>query len=155
MKKVLVCLLAVSLILLLTACGGGKAKNVDLNALAGELTGGSAFTADISGFSLAQNIAEMTFGFSAEQVVSCQYYYNNGSNEELLVAQAADADSASALEEMCQTRVELQKSTLVNYNPDAIPRLDSAVIEKSGNYVVYVVCADSAAAKTVVDKYFQ
>lgn len=155
MKRIVICLLAVSMILLLASCGGGKAKNVDLNALTGELTGSGAFTADISGFSLDPNITAMTFGFAAEDLKSCQYYYNNGSSEELLVAEAADADTASRLEELCKNRVELQKSALANYNPDAIPRLDSAVIEKSGSYLVYVVSADSAAVKTVVDKYFK
>lgn len=153
MKKLIVCLLALCLILLLTACGGGKAKEVDLDALAAELAGSSAFTMDISGYALAQNIAEMTFSLDSGALKSCQYYYNNGSNEELLLAQTADEAAAETLEQACLNRVELQKSALVNYNPDAIPRLDNAVVVRSGSYVIYVVAEDGAAAKTIVDKY--
>ena len=155
MKKLIACLLALCLVFLLAACGGGKDKTVDLQALAADLAASSAFTMDISQYALDASIAAPTYGYDEADVKICQYYYNNGSNEEVLLVQASDSAAADKIEQCCHSRVELQKAALEAYNPDAIPRLDGAVVAKSGDYVVFVVANDNAAAKTVVDKYVQ
>ena len=154
MKKIMLCLLVLCLMLTLTACGGDKGKEVDLNALTTELTGSGAFTMDISQFAM-NALAAPTYGFDAAKTKSCSYFYDNGSNEELLVVEATDGAAAEEIEQCCQQRVELQKAALENYNPDAIPRLDSAVLVRSGNYVVFVVSSDSAAVKAIVDSHLQ
>ena len=155
MKKIIGCLLAICMIFLLTACGGGKDTAVDLNALATELAGSAAFTENIGGYAVDAKLAGPTYGFDAGSVKSCLYYYNSTSNEELLAVEANDADAAGTVEQCCRSRIEMQKAALAAYNPDAIPRLDSALVVRSGNYVVFVVAQDSGAAKTVVDKYLK
>ncbi len=153
MKKTIACLLALCLILTLTACGGGKKTEVDLDALASELTASTAFTMDMGQYAMQGELAAPTYGYEAADVTNVKFYYNNGTAEEIFLAQASGEDAAASLEQLCKDRVANQQTVLASYNPDAIPRLQSAVIVRSGVYVVLVVANDSAAAKTVVDKY--
>ena len=153
MKRIAICLLTLLLVLLLTACGGGK--EVDLDALAGELTSSAAFTMDMTQFQASDSAIAGTYGLADGQVTKSLMYYNTGTAEEIFLAQAADSKNADAVEQLCASRVEAQTAWMQNYVPEAVPRLENAVIEKSGDYVVLVVANDSAAAKSIVDSYLK
>lgn len=153
MKRAAICLLTLILVLLLTACGGGK--DVDLDALAADLTASAAFTMDMSQFQAGDSAIAGTYGFEEGQVTKSLMYYNTGTAEEIFLAQAKDGEAADAVEELCRTRVEAQTAWMQSYVPEAVPRLENAVIEKSGSYVALVVANDSAAAKSIVDKYMK
>lgn len=156
MKRIIACLLAVCMMLLLTACGSDESgdSGVDLEALAGELTESAAFTMEMSQYQVNAAVASGTYGYDDSEVKSCMMYYNGAAGEEIYLAQAADGDAADHLAALCKTRVENQELSLQNYVPEAIPRLENAVIETSGEYVVFVVADDSAAARAIVDRYF-
>jgi len=36
-----------------------------------------------------------------------------------------------------------------------MPKLDDAIVKQDGNYVFYIVTADSSKAQTVLDKYMK
>ena len=124
-----------------------------LLVLAGELAASSAFTMDISQYAMNAELAGPTYGFDAADVEKSVFYFISGTGEEIFLAKAASEDAAAKLEGLCADRVTAQKASLENYAPDAIPRLDSAITVRQGQYVIFVVANDSAAAKTVVDKY--
>lgn len=151
MKKLAICLLTLIMVLLLTACGGGK--DVDLDALAGELTSSAAFTMDMTQFQASDSAAAGTYGFDAAEVTRSTLYVNTGTAEEIFLAQGKDSKAADHLEELCKSRIEAQTSWMSSYVPEAVPRLENAVLARSGSYVVLVVADDSAAAKTIVNKY--
>ena len=153
MKKAIALILAVCMILVLTACGGGKAKDVDIDALAKELTASGAFTVDMGQYALNADLAAPTYGFDAADVGSSLYYFSSSTGEEIFLAKTSGEDAAAKLEGLCADRVAGQKASLENYAPDAIPRLDSAVTVRQGQYLIFVVANDSAAARTIVDKY--
>lgn len=153
MKKAIALIVAACMLLLLTACGGGKARDVDLDALAKDLAASGAFTMDISQYAMNADLAAPTYGFDAGDVEKSVFYFISGTGEEIFLAKAASEDAAEKLEGLCADRVTAQKASLENYAPDAIPRLDNAVTVRQGLYVVFVVAEDSAAAKTIVDKY--
>ena len=157
MKKIIACLLMICLLLLLTACGGGKEKEtaIDLEALANDLTASAAFTMDMSQYKMNEQLAAPTYGYDGADVESASYYFNNGSAEEIFLAKAKDAKAAEGLEELCKARVQNQITSLQSYIPEAVPRLESAVIARSGSYVVLVVANDGAAAQSIVDGYFK
>ena len=154
LQKLTAGLLALVLALALTACGGGK-KDVDLDALAADLTASGAFTMDMNQFKATEAAAAGTYGFDAAQVAKCALYVNTGTGEEIFLAHAADEKTADAIEQLCKDRVEAQTVWMQNYIPEAVPRLENAVIAKNGAYVVLVVADDSAAAKGIVDKYMK
>lgn len=153
MKRIAICILVVLMIVTLTACGGGK--DVDLDALAGELTASAAFTMDMTQFQASESVIAGTYGFDAGEVTKCSLYVNTGTAEEIFLAQAKDSKAADRLEELCKTRVEAQTTWMQSYVPEAVPRLQNAIIAKSGSYVVMVVADDSAAAKSIVDGYMK
>lgn len=153
MKRIAVCLLTICLMVMLTACGGGKSVEVDLEALAADLVASDAFAMDMSQNLTPSNVAAGTYRYEEKDVVSSIMYYNTGTAEEIFLAKAASADAAKTLVELCQNRVQEQKDWMVNYIPEAVPRLENAVIETVGDYVLMVVADNSAAAQSIVNGY--
>ena len=152
-KRLAVCLLTIALMLCLASCGGDK--DIDLKALGQDLANSTAFSVDMNQFAAADGIAAGVYRFSADEAESSVMYYSGSTGEEMLLAKAKDANAASHLEELCRTRVSDQQSVLQSYVPEAIPRLQNAIIAKSGSYVIFVVANDAAAAQSVVDKYLK
>ena len=153
MKKIVLCLLAVCMLLQLTACGGGK--EVDMDALAAELVASSAFTMDMSQYAPNPTAIAGTYGFDESEVVKSCMYVNTGTAEEIFLAQAADSKAADHLEELCAERIEAQSFWLKSYVPEALPRLDNAIVKRSGNFVLLVVADNADTAKSIVDKYLK
>ncbi len=151
-KQAGLCLLAGLLILCLASCGGGE-KKIDLEALGKDLTASSAFTLDMSQYSVIQEVAASTYRYEAADVETCIMYADPTSGQEIFLAKAASEEAAKQISELCQQRVSDQKAALANYVPEAIPRLDSAILVTKGQYVIFVVANDAAAAQTVVDQY--
>ena len=154
-KKLGVCLLVLALILCLASCGGGKAKDIDIEALAKDLAASAAFTTDMSPYVVAAGVAAGLYRYEPSDVESCVLYANTSTGEEIFVAKAASADAAKNVSALCQQRVSDQKSVLESYVPEAIPRLDSAIVTVSGQTVIFVVADDAAAAQAVVDGYLK
>ena len=153
MKKAIALIVTVCMMLLLTACGGGKTKDVDIDALAKDLAASGAFTMDMGQYVMNADLAAPTYRFDAADVESCQFYFISGTGEEIFLAKATSDDAAAKLEGLCADRVAGQKASLESYAPDAIPRLDNAITVRQGQYVIFVVANDSAAAQAIVDKY--
>ena len=153
MKKLLIILMALAMLAGLCACGGGgEAKEIDLDALAAELTACEAFTDILS--QPADGVAARLYGFEDGDVVKCVMYTGTGATaEEIFLAQAADGAAAAALKTACEQRVENQKLAFRSYAPAEVEKLDNAVIMTSGNYVVLVVSADAAAVRSIVESY--
>ena len=152
MKKILALVLALGMLLSLCACGGSKAKEIDLDALAEELLASGAFTDLLS--QPAASVAGRLYGFEEGDVVKTVLYTGTGATaEEIFLAEASDSAAASALKAACEHRAETQTLAFENYAPGEVSKLDSAVIAVSGNTVIFVVAADAAAAQSVVDRY--
>ena len=155
MKRIAVCLLTVVMILTLTGCGGGKAKEIDLNALAGDLTASAAFTVDMTQYTTPDGVAAGIYRYEAADVESAVLYYSGSTGEEIFLAKAKDSAAADRLEQACKDRVTSQQASLENYVPEAIVRLQNAVSVKEANYVILVVADDAAAARSIVDGYLK
>ena len=61
--------------------------------------------------------------------------------DELVVIKAASADRVDAVLEGAKKRLESQKESFKDYVPEQYSRLDGAVVEACGDYVIYV-CSD-------------
>lgn len=145
-------LLLAALLGLLCACGRKAAQtDVDLPALGRALADSGAFSDAMR--QPDQTIACRVYGFEEDAAESFVFYTGAGATAEEIFLVKAAAGSAAALREACEKRTENQKKAFEGYAPAEIQKLDDAVLETVGDYVLFVVAADADAARTVVDSY--
>lgn len=152
MKKIVALVMALALALSLCACGGsgGSGKDVDLAAAAQELLDSGAFTDLLN--PPPEGVGARLYGFDEADVADYVIYTGTGATaEEIFLAKCADSAAASRVEELCRTRAANQRTAFESYVPEELPKLDSAVLTVSGNYVFFVVSNDAAAVRTIVD----
>ncbi|MDR0986313.1 MAG: DUF4358 domain-containing protein, partial [Ruminococcus sp.] len=65
-----------------------------------------------------------------------------------------DSESAEKGIDAISARYDEIVKTFIDYTPDEMYKLDSAVLEKKGNYVIFIVCADNAKAQAAYEKLF-
>lgn len=96
------------------------------------------------------------YDLDAEQIEESAFYTNSQATaEEIAVIKVKSADYVDAVKESFNTRVEDQKTACVDYLPDEMPKLESAVVYNNGCYVILCVSGDSAKVNTVIDGLFQ
>lgn len=86
------------------------------------------------------------YGLDVSAYESCVLYYpaTNMGAQELLIVKLAESAQAETLEQAIQSRLETQKNTFDGYGVEQYDLLTNhSVIEIRGNYVLFVVDADS------------
>lgn len=79
-------------------------------------------------------------------------YNSSASPEMIIVAEAADADSARQLMEgAIESLVQTYITDYSNYGPEEVSKLTSACKEQRGTYVILAVTADNAAAGELIN----
>lgn len=73
--------------------------------------------------------------------------------DEIAVLKFQSADLAEAGAEAVKARLESQRTTYEAYKPDEMYKFDGSIAEARGNYVVYLLTADNAAAKEILSRY--
>ena len=137
-------------------------------ASAGGGQGGAAFTMDVESFGeklykelqyrdqleeLDPVIVYTLLGIAPEDVAAQKNYFSSGATaEEIIVFKAVDQKAADALKLTIENRIEYQKEIYASYAPEEVNYLKGAVLEQKGEYVVYCVAEDSAAAKSMIEK---
>ena len=137
------------LLVLLAGCGAQKAQNVDAAQAADTLKSSLTFQDELS--EATPEVRNRTYGVSDADIVAGKLYLSSGATaEEIAVFEAADDAAADRLLAAMQERVEAQKLAFEDYAPAEMPKLDSAVVERSGNFVALCIAADNAAAQKMV-----
>ncbi len=151
MVKKLVCvLMAAVLVMSLAACG--QSKDVDIKALSQELKAASIFTEPLT--EQNDSIVKSMVLLDTDLCELYEFYMTTGfTGEEFGVFKCKTAEDAKTLETQLEARKTAQYNAYVSYNQEAVPRIENTIIKVSGNYVVYVVANDSAAAQEIVNKY--
>lgn len=151
-KRMKAAVLAGLMALTLCACGqqGGKeTADVDLTALCRELTG--LCGEDL--YELDEDTAKTLYGdLDTEQAL---VWSSSGTTaDEVALFQAADADVAEAVLAAVQQRVEDRRESYADYMPDEAAKLEEAIAEQHGTYVVLCVCPEPDQAREIIDRYF-
>ncbi len=141
----LVCLLSA-----LTGCG--DKKELDPQKLAEELLSGANFVDSMN--EISDTVVPILYEIDAADYTSALVYCGTAATaEEIAIFKAADAAAAERLLKAARARVDHQIEVYSSYGPEAARTLENGIVKQSGDYIVVVVCSDSAGAQKIVDKY--
>lgn len=139
-KKGIVLLIA-ALALLLCACGGSS-KDVpvaEIVTAVDGVIGGSG--------NLVEADAGMVEGFmrlTQDDYADCAVKINSSTSfDEYGVFKAADSSQAKTIAEALKAYLQLKLDTDMGYQPEEVPKLESAEVKTSGNYVMYCILGDA------------
>lgn len=155
MKKLLIIAVVLLLAVSLAACGGKEEDvTLDLDAIAGEISGANLFVdAELQPVA-ADSIAGM-LGLDASLISSAQYYMGAGATgEEWGLFECVDAASAETLLTQLEAHRDDLLSTYESYAPDAVPRIENAVIMAKGRYAVFITAEQYAQAQSIAGAHF-
>ena len=125
---------------------------MDTDALVNELHGASLFVDSLT--PIQQNALAKVVGVSTDYVKSFTYEMGTGvTGEELGVITCDTEANAKKVLEQVKAHQEDYIKQYESYAPDAIPRMEGAVLEQKGVYVIYVAAENNDAAHKIVDKY--
>ena len=153
MKRTIALLLAVVCVLgVLSDCGGGKKKELDPNAFVDELLASAKFKDSLN--KLDDPVIPLLYGLdSADYSEAIVYAGTAATAEELAVLKAVDDAAAERLLTALRERVDHQIEVYQSYGPAQAMTLQNGVVERSGDYVVMVICEDAEGARKICDKY--
>lgn len=147
MKKLLPLLLAA--LMTLTACGG-KEISIDPEKLAADLLAGAGFTDELT--EVSAEVAELLYGI--EDSRDGKVFVSSGATaEELGIFEFADEEAAKAGLTAVERRLETQREDFARYVPAEVPKLEDAVAERYGRWVVCCVSGDGDKAREIIASY--
>lgn len=133
--------------LLIFRFGGDTLSNADPEAVETAVVA----QLDMTDMLRADNqMVKRLYGLDPSAYEGCILYYptTNMMAEELLIVKLADMDQREAVLAAVQQRLDTQKNTFEGYGVEQFALLSShCVIEARGNFVLFVVSANDAAAR--------
>jgi hypothetical protein len=140
----------------LTGCGSSAADaenavTVDIGTVADTLVNGIEYADELT--QLTED--ELSYYVTIEDGVTGVMYMSNGSTaEEVAVFEAPDSSTARLMKEHVEEYLADQRDSFEKYIPEEAERIDDAVVQQNGNYVVLCVSGDSDKAKTLISEAF-
>ena len=139
--------MAIAVISLMVMFGGNTVSNSNMADVE------AAVTAEIDMTNMLQGDNKMIkrfYGLDPAQFESCILYYptTNMMAEELLIVKLSDMGQQEQVRGAVEARIATQKTTFEGYGVEQFEMLsNNAVVEVRGNYILFVVNANSAAAQ--------
>lgn len=157
MKKTISLALAALLLLSLCACGGKKAVDPGLDAVAAKVDAAVGESGSMTAVD-ADYIAN-SLGVAADAYKAAVVKVTNvgTSIDEYGVFQCADAQSAQTAETALKAYIQQRIDTWMGYTPEELPKLQNAETGVTGSYAYYFILGDDAraAAKTALQSCFE
>jgi len=152
MKKTIALLLAI-LCLLTALCGcGGKKKQLEPETFVQELLSGAKFTDSLN--QLDDPVVPLLYGVDTEDYSKAIVYCGTAATaEEIAVFVAVDDAAAERLLKAARERVDHQIEVYKSYGPAQAMTLENGIVDRTGNTVVVVICADGDNARKITDQY--
>jgi hypothetical protein len=152
MKKTIALLLAVICLLgALSGCGGKK-EALEPRTFVEELLSGAQFKDSLN--ELDSAVVPVLYGLDAADYSDAVVYAGTAATaEEIAVFRAVDDAAAERLLTALRQRVDHQIEVYQSYGPAQAMTLQNGIVERSGDYVVMVICEDADGARKICDKY--
>lgn len=142
MKNKLFRIITVSFLILICAGCSQKSEIIDISELHDKIADEGSFSDVLS--PITPDIAQALYGYESEDVIDCKVSCSTGATtEEIAVFECADENAADRVFDAAKKRIQTQKTAYESYAPLEIPKLDNAVVKKTGKCVTYVVSNDS------------
>ncbi len=151
MKKPKLFLAGMAAMTLLAGCGTGKSQNVDVEDLEKSLLNDIVYEDTLSKLS-DEDISN--YIDIPEGVTGVMYMGSGATAESVAIFTAPDKATADILEDNIEMYLRDQESAFEDYKPEEAKRIDNAVLEQEGKYVVLCVSGDSSKAEALIDKTF-
>ena len=142
-----------AVLLLTSACGGGETKELNIVELAEQIKASGAFEENISSNmeQIKSSRAVKLIGAAEADVADAAYYTCVGATAaEILILQGTDEAAAKRIFELTDAHLASLKASYENYAPEEAKKVDDAVTQQYGKYVIIVVCADPDKAEAVI-----
>lgn len=139
---------------LITGCSTKSDKEVSIKSLADELKTKITYEDELS--EIDKDAAVQIYNLDAIDIADCIAYISTGATpEEIVVISTNNATDALKVEELLKRRVEEQKESFRDYEPDELKKLDDAVVEEEGNTVVLSISKEEEKAEDIIDSFFK
>lgn len=148
MKKTIFAALCAVLLLLLCSCADSYSSDVPVTELSDAV---GVFFGD-SMVSMADSYLRGAMKLDPDMFAEFSVTVNAAgtSVDEYGIFKARDADSVSAVTDAVKGYLQLRRDNwMPEYMPEERPKLDSAVVETRGLYVIYVIGSDTLCARAV------
>ena len=150
--KRIICLAMCALTLFAFAgCSGSENKELDINKLSSDLLAQVQFKDTLT--KIDDDMISKLYGidYAEEQIV---YISTGATAEEIALFKLKDSADAQKAYDAVNKRLDYQKNSYELYIPEEMVKLDAAVIELYGNYVIFCV-SDGDTAKTIIEEYIK
>ena len=152
MKKTGVWMVAFMLLLTMAGCGGNKAVEADVEAIADGLKSAVTFKDDLT---TPEITVDQLYGVDAADVVKAKYYTGTSTAEEIAAIEAKDEDAAARIKAALDKHIQEQKEIYADYAPEELTKLGNPVLVSKGKYVVLCVSDENDEANTEMDKHWK
>lgn len=90
-------------------------------------------------------------GLDTDKITDSSFYIcaSGAYPDEIAVFKFAGADDAKKAVAAVNERLEYQKKTYKDYTPEEYYKLEDAVVEQTGEWLVYIVTSDNSRAKEI------
>lgn len=159
MKKIVALLMGLVCVFTMTACGGEQKQPEPAyhQSVVAELVEAGAFSEELE--ELDADTAFMLYkladyGVEREELGDAWVLRSAGATCEevaLLAMAAEDTELLGHVEQALKDYVQSQIEANVDYRPNEIPKLESAMVKRSGGTVLLVVANDLDAAESVLN----
>lgn len=153
MRKRIIACLGLTLTMVLAGCGS-KAEEItiDAQALAADLANKVTYTDELNEID-SEMAGEL---YQIETAVNAYVYVSSGATaEEVAVFEFADTEAAGEAAKAADTRIQEQKDSFATYIPEEVDKLEHAIVEQDGCYLVVCVTDDQDAANSIIEEYFK
>ncbi|MBR0451655.1 MAG: DUF4358 domain-containing protein [Oscillospiraceae bacterium] len=155
MKKTLVIIFAFVMLFALVSCGESKPSfTMDTKALVDDLHKAQLFLDTLT--PISENALNKVIGVKTDHIVEFTYEMGTGvTGEELCVITCDSEEAAKEVFEQVKAHRDDYIKQYESYAPDAIPRMEYAVLEQKGVYVVYVAAEANTMAVSICGDYLK
>lgn len=144
---------AAALIIFLAAgCGTNSGSTtVDVQQVAKDLAENVTYAEPLTEFDTEG--AERALHVDAADVAqACAYIGSGATVDEVSVWEAVDDTAAANIEQTLADRIAQRITDYADYKPEEVPKLQDAILERSGRYVVCCVTGDAQTAQDEITK---